>query len=457
MKKIKLIGVIILLTIIVTSCKKWIDPDINKDPNKPTDVSMALLMPSAQTGLGYAVGGDVKYAASMWMQQMAGGANQPLAYDRYVFTQSDVDNMWKWAMYAGCMKDMSDIMKKAEEMKAPWYGGIAKIMMAYSLGVMTDLWDKIPYSEAFQGDGDLTPAYDDQQKVYATINTLLDGAITDLSQPEGANLYWPGGEDFIYAGDPAMWTMAAYSLKARFALHLAKRNGATAYTDALAALANGFTGNSDDMVIPFGSAYNEQNPMFQFSDQRPGDIVVGAYLVDSMIAHADPRLPLFVDTTGGAAGSHAGLGEGASLWGPYYASANSPVPLITYVELKFIEAEARFQTADLPGAATAHNDAVAASLAKFGLTDPAYIAAYGSETAASITLEKIITQKYFALCYQLEVYNDYRRTGYPVLVPATNGVISAIPKRYPYPTSERLYNGENCPDVNISTKVWWDN
>ncbi|MEI6122351.1 MAG: SusD/RagB family nutrient-binding outer membrane lipoprotein [Bacteroidota bacterium] len=454
--KIKVIGTLILLMVVISSCKKWMDPEYNKDPGRPSDVSLALLTPGTQVGLGYAVGGDLKYAASMWMQQLAGGANQPLAYDRYTFTQSDVDNVWKYAMYSGPMVDMKKMMDKAKSEGSPWYAGIAKVEMAYSIGCITDLWNDAPYSEAFQGDANLTPKYDTQSAIYDAIFALLNDAIADFNQPATANISFPGGDDFIYGGDITLWTKAAYSLEARYYLHKSKRD-VSAYANALTALANGFTSNAEDMQAPFGNSTNENNPMYQFMFvDRPGDIVIGAKLIDGMITTGDPRFDKLVDTAGGGTGSHPGAADGFAYPGPFWASANSPVPFMSYVELKFIEAEAKLGTSDAPGAATAFNDAVKASLAKMGVTNLTWEALYANETGSTITLEKIIGQKYFALCYQLEVYNDWRRTGFPVLVPATNSTMSTIPRRYPYPTSERLYNGANMPIATIADRVWWD-
>jgi hypothetical protein len=459
MKKYNIIlaALLVVLVFVVGSCKKWIDPDMNIDPNSPREVTLGVLLPTAEAGMAYTAGGDLKFAASIWMQQMAGGANQPLAYDNYVYTQSDVDNVWKWGLYAGAMMDCHDIMVKAEAEQCPYYGGMGKVMMAYMLGCATDLWGSVPYSQAFQGETDLTPAYDSQEEIYTTLNTLLDGAITDFNKPVDDNLVLPGGEDLIYGGDVDQWKMAAYALKARYALHLSKKNSTTAYANALTALSNAFTANGDDFEFVFGASTNENSPLFQFNDQRTYDIVTGAYLVDSLVARNDPRLPLLVDGTDGYVGSHAGVGDGWSLIGPYYASPNSPVPFISYAECKFIEAEALLPT-DANAAATAFNDGVKASLAKLGVTDAAWEAIYANETGASITLEKIMDQKYFALCYQLEVFNDWRRTGFPVLQPAANSVLSGgqLPRRYPYPTSEKLYNGDNMPDVTLTTRVWWD-
>jgi hypothetical protein len=454
------LGIVAVLIVMTVSCKKWIDPDINTDPSKPTDVNVNAILPIATAGMGYTAGGDLKYAACMWMQQMAGAANQPLAYDNYVYTQSDVDNVWKWNLYAGPMMDCYRIIQKANAEGSPYYAGIAKVMMAYQLGCVTDLWGNVPYSQAFQGSANLTPAYDSQEQIYDSLFSLLDHAVLDFQASE--NFRQPGADDLIYHGNLEHWTKAAYALKARYKLHLCKRNGISAYNDALTALNSAFTTNFDDFELNFGIASNENNPLYQFNNQR-GDIVVGAYLVDTMLAHNDPRIELFVDGSYGYLGSAPGEGNiDASYIGSYYASANSPVPFISYVECKFIEAECKFKTGDFGGAASAYNTAIKSSFAKLFITDTAaanlaYEAIYANETGDSISLEKIMQQKYFALCFQLEVYNDWRRTGLPVLQPAVSGVISEIPRRYPYPSSERLYNSSNVPDVTLTTKVWWDN
>jgi hypothetical protein len=73
--------------------------------------------------------------------------------------------------------------------------------------------------------------------------------------------------------------------------------------------------------------------------------------------------------------------------------------------------------------------------------------------------EEIMTQKWIALFDQVETFTDWRRTNYPTLTPAALAVTldQQLPRRYPYPTSERIYNGANMPQgLTISSRVWWD-
>jgi hypothetical protein len=448
-----------ILAIFLASCEKWIDPAINTDPAKPTDVSLNLLLPAAEAGLAFQMGGDVVRPACQWMQQFAGLGNQPIAFDRYNFTQVETDNMWKWGLYAGHLMDLNVMIKKAATEGSPHYGGVAKALMACGMGTVTDLWGDAPYSQAFQGANDLTPAYDSQEQIYATINQLLDEAITDLAA--STSLFSPGGDDLIYGGDLERWTKAVYTLKARYALHLSKRGGATAYNNALVALQNGMTANSDDLEFYFGQNASEENLFSQFLVQRPGDITMCVTFITKLIDNQDPRLPQFADTTEGNIGSHPGLGDGDAPPIGYYAQPNSPVQLISYVEALFMKAECEYKTGTGDPKQTL-KDAVASSLDKFGVFDQAWIDNFNAKVdtlSGEALFEEIMTQKWIALFDQVETFTDWRRTNYPTLTPAALAVTldQQLPRRYPYPTSERIYNGANMPQgLTISSRVWWD-
>jgi len=459
MKKIniKILAGFFVIVAITSSCKKWIEEDYNVNQTKPQDVTLNLILPSAEASLAYCVGGDLGYATNLWMQQMSGSARQVLAYDRYVFTSSDDDNAWSFAMYGGAMENIYKIIEKGKAQNSPYYTGIGEVLMAYSLGSMTDLWGSIPYKQAFQGDKNLTPVFDSQQSIYSSIDSLLNDAI-NVQFAATTSLYTPSKDDLIYGGSLSKWIKAAYAFRARYAIHLSKVPGSNAYTNALSYLSNAITANSGDCAFTFGANQNEENPLYQFFDQR-GDFGMAKFMVDTLFHSNDPRGTVFIDTTYGTGALAPGVGGVSDAWIAYpFCSEASPVPFISYVELKFIEAEANFQLGNTGPAATAYNDAIAASLSKYDVTDSTWLATYANETGSTISLKKIMTQKYIALFLQLEVYNDWRRTGFPVLVPSVNGATSAIPRRFPYPTSEKLYNSKNCPTagVSLTDKVWWD-
>jgi len=347
------------------------------------------------------------------------------------------------------------LMQKAVSTKSPAYGGVAKVLMAYYLGVTTDLWGDIPYSNALNGaNNQVTSTYDTQQTIYTTIFTLLDGAITDLSST--SSVYVPSSDDVIYGGDLAKWIKTAHALKARYKLHLAKVNGTTAYTDALTELASAYSSSNEDFKVAFGSAYNNSNPIFQFMDQRGGYIAANSTYMNMLSATNDPRKAVYFD---GNIGSPSGApNTSAATIGAKYGSTDSPVELISFTEIQFIKAEALFATSDLPGAAAAYNAGLKASITKEGVYDDVWYNA-NTLTGATITLEKIINQKYLSSFLQIETFTDWRRTGFPTLTLATGAVTSEIPRRYPYPSFERLYNGDNLAKegkITITSHVWWD-
>ena len=78
----------------------------------------------------------------------------------------------------------------------------------------------------------------------------------------------------------------------------------------------------------------------------------------------------------------------------------------------------------------------------------------------------IATQKYIAMFDQgLESWFEWRRTGYPELTPAVNGLNGGkIPVRLQYPLDEETKNptelakakDDQAGDETMNSPVWWD-
>lgn len=431
-----------LIAFTTTSCEKYFE-GVNDDPNRPSDVPPSVLLPSAQTFYAYGVGGDVSRFTSLIVDQLAGYDRQFATYENYSITETDTDNWWKFNHYGGAMFDLYDMIEKAEAGSMPQYAGVAKILMAYGLMVATDMLGSVPYDEAFKGGENLTPAYMDQQTIYTRIQDLLTEGKADLADSVVGDV--PGAEDFIYGGDLARWRMFANVMSARAHLHLGERTGD--YAVVLSALGTEgvdcFGSDADDAVFHFGTDETQAAPYYQFNSQR-GDILYEGFLHDTMAAMGDPRATVYTD--------------GAGALGAWFDAPDAPFYFASYVEQKFIEAEAAFRTNDFTRAADAHNAGVVASLRRYGITDVIFEGLYASENSLTISLEKIMTQKYIAMYLDVEAFTDWRRTGIPALTPNPGNVTGdIIPRRLPYPQSERLFNGANLPADNaITSRVWWD-
>jgi len=462
---IKYTGILILTVLLLGSCEKWIDPEINIDPDNPAEVSLATLMPSIQARMAFnAVGGnDLVRTQAIWMQQLDGVIRQSLAEANYQLRSSDVNNLWN-SNYAGTMMDIKTLIDQANasDPVALHFSGAGKILMAIALMQTTDVWGDIPYSEAFQGKENISPGFESQQQIYTTIMTLLQEGVDALGQTDESPTPLDG--DFLYGGNTEMWIKAGYAYMAKAALHLSKVNPGTAYSDAMGYLENAIQSADEDMQFNYGSANTEANPLYQFMRDR-GDVRMGEYFVEMLKARQDPRLPVFVtpDGNGEYTGSAAGSGNAdASEPGPAIAGATAPTYFATYMEMLLIKAECQYETGvDEATVKETLLMALEESLNKYGVFNQDYVDGYEQQWLSTLSGEdlkkEIITQKYISLCYQSEVYNDFRRTDNIMdILPNPNGFENDFPRRFPYSTDELTYNSNVPSGVTIMDRVWWD-
>lgn len=468
----------VLIAAAIQSCQ--FKDEVNTDPVNPTDAPMSAILPVAQVGIGYTIGGNIARYNGMFTQQIAGVDRQALSIGKGNIGQQDTDDPWDNLYKA--MKNLDVIIGKADAQKSPHYKGVAQIMMAYSIGITTDLWGDVPYSEAFKGASDgsgLRPKYDKQEEIYKNIQTLLDQGIENCNAAESNQS--PASDDVVYGGNLGKWISFAKALKARHYLHLTKRdpsNFAKVLDFASQAVSEGFT----DAAVPFnGASVASQNPMFQFNDQR-GDIGMAQKMMeyfqktsDTATQVIDPRIYAYTDFEGEPydtsgnylpAGSFPGDGNfGINFIGGFTAAPNSSVFLMTLSELHFMLAEAKYRT-DPVGlyneAVTDYKEGISNSLILSSGTANAFMIdrIAGVSGTDSLSLEKIITQKWAALFMQSEPWNDWRRTGIPALYSPIGNPLGEgkFPLRYPYTQKERTLNSANIPDEGAQPAlkpVWW--
>ncbi len=453
-----------LLAVVLSagSCKKGVFYDgINTNQAQLQNPTPTLMLPGVITGTGYEWGGDASRFTSLFMQEVTGAANQSKSYGNYVVGTGDVDGMWTnlYGGTGGIMANANELIKLAVANKQLHYEAIGKIMMANALGLTTDMWGDVPYSDAFGGFNNVMPTYDKQQAIYTTIDGLLSDAITELASSEiSSTIKQPGIDDVIYQGDLTKWAATAYALKAKFYLHLGKVDAGN-YTKALAAATSALTKTgtvtafspSSSFSVPFvGASSTSQSPWFEFNDQR-ADISFSGYIYDLMATLKDPRE------------SSAAYGANDGNLGDLYGSPNSTINLLTYEQLLFIQSEAYYQTGDKTNAANTYNKGVAASLDRTikSTTDSMiavkalYVASVAKD-ATNITLSDIMTQKYIASYLDPEVWTDYRRTGYPAITPNPTGNGGAIPRSLLYPISEVINNKNTPANTTLARHVYWD-
>ncbi len=469
--------------LMAVSCQKFLD--VNKNPNDPESVPESLQLSALEGNFSYEIlANNAVRTTSLWTQQTAWNGVPP-SDDNYDVKENDVNNLWQYWSY-------TDVMNNARKMDAQAiadgnfaYSAIAKTILAWNLSVVTDLWNEVPYSKAFDPTNP-TPEYDTQENVYKSIFTLLDDAIANYGKSSSKT---PGSDDLLYGGDLTKWQKLTYTLKARLLMHLTNAPGYTAATQAQAALdalQNGFASNSDNANFTYYDAQGSENPWYQFAIDGKWDTrnQLSKTYVDLLTGLNDPRLPIqarpvgAVDGNGAVSGTitnptyvgHANgtQGEGTaniSSIGSFYSAAGAPLNWMNYAEAKFIEAEATFITSGAAAADPIYRDAIRASMDQLGVTAAdreTYVSNQAALTDAT-ALRDIITQKYIANFLHFEVYNDWRRTGFPQLTIASGAKTTVIPVRYPYPSSELQNNAANVKKTGIPVgytsmeqHVWWD-
>jgi hypothetical protein len=456
MKKIAYLTIIIG-GVFLNSCQNEIET-FNNNPNSPTALSSPkTLLTGAEVGTINNSVGNLTRTFSQFTQHTNGNQFQSLDITNYTLTELDNEGDWSNIYQAGI--NANQILKY--ETVDPYYAGMARIILALNMGYATDAWGDIPFSEAFEGiNGIIAPKYDKQQDVIAKIQSYLDIAIIDLSKSPSSNFILPGSEDIFYSGDVSKWKKLAYGIKARYAMRLTQRDGSTvAAQNALNYLQHSFTSNADNLVATFDGG-NNQSSWYAFNNQRGGYMGMGKFFIDLLNTTSDPRLSYYASTDGNGnySGASPELPDSAgvtSQFGTYFAgNASTPLNIFNYSEIKFIESEAQFRLGNTTAAQTALQSAVSASLINVIGTDNI---AFATNASSTVTLENIITQKYVALFTTSEPYNDFRRTGYPVLTANQNSESLKIPLRLITTKSERTLNNNATVISDFYSPVWWDN
>jgi hypothetical protein len=463
MKKIYLYFTLVLV-LMSTGCEDFVE-GYDESPNAPSEVTPSVLLTASEAAVTFFYTSQPARAASIFVQSAAGVTDQAKdQYQLYNLNENSVGNEWN-GIYSDCLETTEYLIQNFGE-ESPYYRGMGKVIQALAMGMVTDYWGDVPYTEALKGlsGGEaLNPGPDSQESILNSIQQLCDEAIADFQVDASENAFVPGADDILLNGDMSRWEMTAWLLKARYANRLSGKDATGSATDVLnfldEAYSTGMTSNEQNFLGKTGESSTDLNQWKAFQETR-GYMRAGGFLVDLMVAQDDPRLPYYFAEVdgGGYEGSHIGEDNAsASQFGSWLMTQGQDFPLLTYFEAKFLEAEAALRASDPDRAATAYNAAVVASVNFFTGEEPdaTFINNVASETAASIDLETIMTQKYIGMFTQPEAWADYRRTGYPNLSPEPRGAINQIPARYPTPLDERLYNPNMTSITNLTTPVWW--
>lgn len=437
--------------------------------------------------------------------------------DKYTYNASYNSAYWD-QNYPNSIKNIVDVVNNVkDDPKQVNFYNIARIFKVFMFQRLTDMYGDIPYSEAGLGyiNGTTQPKYDKQQDIYADMLKELDDAASKLST-SAANTV--GGADLIYGGDVNQWKKFAYSEMLRLAMRMVKADANSAKTWAAKAFAGGvITDNADNAIIEHPNLPPQNNRSNGTGSvliaQDPNASRVSKTFIDFLKNNNDPRLHLIATVaTNPAIGTDLGdttsaiqIGQpnGYDLTGTKpifsapnwpgnqnkysivnrytYARFDAPTFFLTAAESNLLLAEAAERGWISGSAANFYNAGVRQAMKQFeqfnngritGISIPdadinAYLTAHPYNSATGI---QMINEQYWVATFmdEYEAWANWRRSGFPVLVPSgnypgnvTNGT---IPRRFTYPLNEAAVNPTNYSAAvaslsggdKMTSRVWWD-
>jgi hypothetical protein len=429
--------------------------DLSNDPNAPTEATVSQLFVAAQAAQIILNEGALARIACIVVQQCGGTARQHQSYGLYEITEGDFDTEFTSLYVSGGLVEHRAIQTRSVAAGDLVFAGIGMVLEAMHMGNAAGLWGDLPYSQALN-ENNPTPALDEQLAIYAGVQAKLDTAILYLAATGPTNV-GPAAADLVYGGDPASWLSAAYTLKARYHLHVAELEGIPRYQAALAAATTGISDptGAGDYTTYHGTGEPESNIWYQFVQiQRTGDIAAGGVLVELMRARSDARLAAYfapipaTDPAGTPCplGSdplpYGGASPGESLdpcsvsnFAALRLAPDFRQPLVTYDENQLILAESYARLGDEANARLHLNNV---RVAKGGLPP--------STASGAALLQEIGEEQYIVLFQNVEAWATWKRTCTPVLVPA--GGATEVYPRLLYGAQERNAN-PNIPAPGV--------
>lgn len=494
MNKTKYILIAAFMGSVLVGCKKGY-LDINTNPNSATEsvITPDLHITAQMTS-------TAARNASSWdfMARWLGYWSASGSYSRstvemsYNITNDFGAGIWEGTYYT--VGQYRTIEKKSKALGWTFYQGMAKILGAYEMMNLVDIYNDLPYTTAFDLAGNIRPTYDKGEDVYKALFAQVDSGLALIKAADvNANLN-VATRDIMFGADKTKWAKFANTIKLKMLIHTTGTStfNASSEISKINAEGSGFLGNGLSANVQPGYTADKPNPfynahMFNSINGNENDNYNRAnqFTMNLMNSLNDPRLT-YVYRKSKTGGIYRGTIYGSDPTATYQSDSTSgvgygigksytmPMWVMTSVEAAFLVAEATARGWITGDAQAAYTAAVKESFSWLGVTNASaaadtYLAspsdkvAFPASGSLSQKIAVIAWQKYFALngIGTLETWNDVRRLKVvqPALSVAAERGSNPIPVRLLYPTSEYSYNAANVKGVGtisqFTSNVFW--
>ena len=480
-KNIMMITSVAFILFCSNGCDKVDFGDINENPNQTTEPITSALLTNALAVAANNVWdqGGIRTIPGYYAQYFS--QTQYTEFSRYTKTTTNMD-----LFYAGVINDIQMIIdyntNADTKEKAAANGSnnnqiaTARILKAYNVWWMTDLWGNIPYSQALKGNGSVP--YDNQADIYKDLIKELKEAV---DQFDGGAAF---KGDILFSGNITRWKKFANSIRLLMALQMSKVDanlGKTEFASALSHAAGVIEVGADNATMAFPGGAFDNNFSNYYNVVLRDDEAVAKTMTDWLSSRNDPRINAYGSS---AVGFPYGLTrDNAVAFGnantnfarpihPSLRTPTSPTVILGAANIWLARAEAAHRGWTTENVAMAYAKGIEESMKQWNVYSAAglvtYLAQSSVDLATGSVLEKIVNQAWAAWYPNgMQGWNLWRRTGFPILIPAP-GQTNPIPRRIAHGANEANLNPDNWSagvagyTVNGEKdsqwgRIWWDN
>ena len=426
------------------------------------------------------------------------------------FAQLNPEEHWSQAMFNDVIPKIFENYNHIQAVtKDPITVSVARIMKVMALLRVTDTYGAIPYSKVGE-DAKITAPYDSEKDIYTKMFSELDESIEALTPHK--TIDFNGDADWVYQGKVEKWIKLANSIKLRMAIRISNVEPELAKKMAESAVSNTIgviTKNADNAFATCPANNPLRVVMYEYNK---GDSRVSADITSYMTGYKDPRCDAYFtkstfsnNSINGFVGLRSGIdipsGESIKQYSNAKVESKDKLMWMNAAEVAFLRAEGALRGWNMNGTAKQlYEEGIRLSFEQHGVKganeylnnsentpalykDPVSPVFSFAGNPATITikwkdnaefeenLERIITQKWIAnFPLGVEAWAEYRRTGYPHLMPTlknnSGGIVSSFrgARRLAYPQRERTDNTAHYKDAvanflggldNMATDLWW--
>lgn len=245
-----------LLVLLICACETT-ELDLLDNPNAPApeDATVPELFNNIQLDFL-----DLFFTAEDHPGQMARMYTNQASFNYAgVVTPVSINGIW-FSAYSEMFPDIDLLLELAPESNAVIESGAVKILKAYALITLVDLFVDVPFSQAGLGVENLGPVADPGDQVYDAALALLDEAIVQLTGTDAPS----PSNDLFFGGNAGSWITLANTLKLRAAVTTRRVNGdATSTINSLIA-GDIIDDESEDFAFQFGNQRTNPNSRHPF-------------------------------------------------------------------------------------------------------------------------------------------------------------------------------------------------